>query len=68
MSPDGCTISADIDKARVEGFLGFNKGEFEKLSGNEFENLDRTMATVTAGVAVTDSHYRLPSGWDDSPR
>jgi len=70
VSQDGSSISADIDKNRVENFPGFNKGEFEKLSGDDFDDLDRMMATVTAGVAVTelDSHYRLPSGWDDSPR
>ena len=68
VSSDGAMLTADIDKTRVESFPGFNKGEFDTLSGDAFDDLDRTMATITAGVAVTelDSHYRLPSGWDDS--
>ncbi len=63
VSQDGSTVSADIDKARVGGSPAFKQGEFEKLSGDDFDNLDRTMATVTAGVAVTelDSHYRVPA-------
>ena len=70
VSQDGSTVSADIDKARVEGFPGFDKAEFEKLSGNDFDDLDRTMANLTAGVEVTDldDHYRIPAGWQDSPR
>jgi PRC-barrel domain len=69
VGPDGTTVSADIDKSRVEGFPGFNKREFETLDGDDFDNLDRTMASITAGVAVTDldRHYRIPAGWDDSP-
>ena len=70
VSQDGSTVSTDIDKARVEGFPGFDKAEFEKLSGNDFDDLDRKMANLTAGVEVTelDDHYRIPAGWQDSPR
>ena len=34
--------------------------KFEELSGDDFDALARTMANVTAGVAVTEliSHYR----------
>jgi hypothetical protein len=70
LSPDGTSLSADIVKERVEGFPGFNKGEFEKLEGDDFEKLDHMMATMTSNVAVTDlqSHYRLPDGWENSQR
>jgi sporulation protein YlmC with PRC-barrel domain len=66
LSPDGTTLSADIVKERVESFPGFNKGEFEKLEGDDFDELDQMMASVTAGVAVTElnDHYTLPAGWD----
>lgn len=67
ISPDGTTVSADVVKDRVESFPGFNKKEFEKLEGNDFDELDHMMASVTAGVAVTElnDHYRLPAGWDE---
>lgn len=66
LGPDGTTLSADIDKERVESFPGFDKGQFEQLEGNDFDALDHMMASVTTGVAVTElrDHYRLPAGWD----
>ena len=69
LSPDGTTLSADIVKERVKSFPGFNKGEFEKLEGNDFYKLDHMMATLTTGVAVTElnDHYTLPAGWDGQP-
>ena len=69
VGPDATTVSADIDKTRIESFPGFNKREFEQLDGDDFDNLDRTMATITAGVTVTDLdiHYRIPAGWDPPP-
>jgi hypothetical protein len=66
LDADSTRLSADITKEQVKGFPGFDKGEFEKLSGDDFDKLDHMMATVSAGVAATDfdSHYRLPAGWD----
>jgi hypothetical protein len=59
--------SSDI--TRVQGFPGFDKEEFEKLSGDDFEELDPTMANVTTGHRGdrTRQSYRIPAGWQDSP-
>jgi hypothetical protein len=66
LSSDGTSLTADIIKERVEGFPGFAKSEFEKLEGEEFEELDHMMAGLTAGVAVTEleDHYKTPDGWN----
>jgi hypothetical protein len=70
VSRDGTALTADIAKERVESFPGFDKGEFAKLGAADYDKLDNMMASVTAGVAITDldAHYKLPAGWDDSVR
>ena len=66
LSPDATLLTADISKDRVEGFPGFDKSEFQKLDGNQLSQLDRMMATLTAGhdVVDLDAHYRVPEKWE----
>ena len=66
LSPDSTSLTADISKDRVEGFPGFDKAEFQKLDGDQLYELDRMMATLTAGhdVVDLDEHYRVPEKWE----
>ena len=66
LSPDDAALRADITKPRVEGFPGFDKGEFEKLSGEEADRLDQMIVAATGAGDPSDSsaHYRVPVGWD----
>jgi uncharacterized protein YrrD len=46
ISPDGNALVADITKERVKRFPGFDKGEFDKLSADELERLDRALESA----------------------
>lgn len=67
LSPDSTLLTADISQERVEGFPGFDKREFQKLDGDQLYELDRIMATLTAGHDGADlaAHYRVPADWED---
>ena len=66
LSPDATLLMADVSKDRVEGFPGFDKSEFQKLDGDQLYQLDRMMATLTAGhdIVDLDTHYRVPEKWE----
>jgi hypothetical protein len=66
LSPDDTELRADITKARVEGFPGFDKDEFETLTAEQADKLDQTVAAATGAGDPSDSgaYYRVPAGWD----
>jgi hypothetical protein len=66
LNADATLLTADISKEHVEGFPGFDKSEFQKLSGDQLDELDRMMAKLTAGREVVDldTHYSLPAKWE----
>ena len=66
LNSDATLLTADISKERVEGFPGFDKSEFQKLDGEQLYELDRMMATLTAGHEVVDldAHYSVPAQWE----
>jgi uncharacterized protein YrrD len=66
LSADATLLTADITKDRVKGFPGFDKSAFQKLDGDQLDELDRIMATLTAGHDVVDlaTHYRIPEKWE----
>jgi PRC-barrel domain protein len=66
-------LAADVPKTRVERFPGFSRGEFEKLSDREMEQMAQSMAAAcgveTVAVATswdTWKDYEYPSWWDAS--
>lgn len=66
-------LTADVAKDRVERFPGFSRGEFDKLSDAEMEQMSRSMAAACGveSVAITTSwdtwkDYEYPSWWDAS--
>jgi len=66
LSPDSTLLTADVSKDRIEGFSVFVKSEFQKLDGDQLYELDRMMATLTAGHDVVDfdAHYKVPEKWE----
>ena len=71
LSPGHDKVVADVTKARVERFPGFNKDEFTKLSDDDLTRMNTSMiaaccptAAVDAGVSEWEtSHYAYPSWW-----
>jgi hypothetical protein len=66
-------LVADVPKARVERFPGFSRGEFEKLSDRELDQMAQSIAGAcsieTVAVASTwDTwkDYEYPSWWESS--
>jgi len=66
-------LVADVSKERVERFPGFDRGEFEKLSDAEMDQMSQSMASacrpdeiVVATSWETWSDYASPSWWDES--
>ena len=64
-------LSADVPKERVERFPGFHRGEFEKLSDTEMDQMARstaaaccvdTISTTTSWQSWKD--YEYPSWWE----
>jgi sporulation protein YlmC with PRC-barrel domain len=70
LTPDDTELRADIPKARVEGFPGFDKGEFETLSTDRADKLDQMIVAATGAGDPSDIevYYRVPAGWDAGPR
>jgi hypothetical protein len=66
-------LMADVPKERVERFPGFHRGEFEKLSETEMDQMAQSMANAcSVHVAGTTERwdtwkdYEYPSWWDAS--
>jgi sporulation protein YlmC with PRC-barrel domain len=66
-------LVADVSKDRVERFPGFHRGEFEKLSDTEMEQMAKSIAAACSveTIAVATSwdtwrDYEYPSWWDAS--
>jgi len=66
-------LVADVPKNRVERFPGFDRGEFEKLSDTEMEQMAESTAAACRVDAVavattwdTWKDYEYPSWWDAS--
>jgi hypothetical protein len=66
---------ADISRERVQGFPGFDRDEFEKLSDEELSRMDeQIVASCCPGQTIDRSawrfeqwtHYKSPSWWDAS--
>ena len=70
LSPGDTELGADITKARVEGFPGFDKGEFETLSADQADNLDQMVVAATGAgdPSGAGDYYRVPAGWDVGSR
>ena len=67
----GKTLTADVPKERVERFPGFSRGEFEKLSDTEMNQLAQSMASAyrTDDVIIATSwdtwqEYTMPGWWE----
>lgn len=68
LNADGTAVVVDITKDRVKQFPGFNKSEFERLSGADLERLDQVIAAAYAdadsvSAVQLEVHYRLPGWW-----
>lgn len=66
-------LVADVPKERAERFPGFNRGEFEKLSEKEMQQMAESTAAACRidAVVVTTSwdtwkDYEYPSWWEAS--
>jgi len=64
----GTKLRADLTKERVNRFPGFDKDEFEQLTEEELEQLDRTLASAADDSfgAEFDRHYHTPDWWQSS--
>jgi hypothetical protein len=71
LTPGNDKVIANVTKERVEGYPGFDKDEFEKISDDELRGMTDTMNTtccadevVSPGVSAWDtSHYAYPTWW-----
>ena len=68
LTADGKALVADLTKDRVKRFPGFDKSEFEKLSGADLERLDDVIAAAcddadNVSAVQLEIHYRLPDWW-----
>src|SRR5262245_50463925 len=72
---DKAHLVADIFKAHLDRYHGFDLDEFEKLTDEDLEHMNAVMATAccpdetvkqTETVSLFDawSHYREPGWWD----
>ena len=70
LGPGDTELRADITKARVEGFPGFDKGEFETLSADQADKLDQMVVAATGAgdPSGAGAYYRVPAGWDVGSR
>jgi PRC-barrel domain len=76
VDPERQQLVADLGRDRIERFPGFDKDQFEKLSAEEIEQLDRgTAAACCPTEAVADGpnswadrweHYTLPDWWNSN--
>jgi hypothetical protein len=69
LNQDRNALIADVPKARVESFPGFDKSEFEKLDAAQLTQLDRRLATACSTTEVTElePHYKVPDAWERAP-
>ena len=77
LDPERKVILADLSRERIRRFPGFDKDEFEKLSGQELEQFARATASVCSvtEVMVFDDpepwsewqpHYQQPDWWESN--
>jgi hypothetical protein len=73
LDTNGRQLAADVPKARVERFPGFSRGEFEKLSDRELDQMAQSVATACGVEAVAVSttwhtwkDYEYPTWWESS--
>jgi len=71
LSEAGTKLIADITKARVKRFPGFNKNTFNALTDEDVKQLDQAMAAACCPDEVvvitsweTSGHYRYPDWWE----
>jgi len=66
LNPDDSELRVDIAKDRVEGFPGFDKGEFQRLGADQADKLDQMIVAATGAghLPVLEADDRMPSGWD----
>jgi len=65
----GTKLRADLTKERANRFPGFDKDQFEQLTTEELEQLDRTLASASADEGLggeLDRHYQTPDWWQTS--
>jgi len=65
----GTKLRADLTKERANRFPGFDKDQFEHLTTEELEQLDRTLASASADEGLggeLDRHYQTPDWWQTS--
>jgi hypothetical protein len=70
LSPAADKIVADVPKDRVQGFPGFDKDEFKKMSEEDLRQLEAPTAAACCPdeavevVAWDTTHYAYPTWWD----
>jgi hypothetical protein len=72
LSPAADKIVADVPKDRVQGFPGFDKDEFKKMSEEDLGKLEAPTsaaccpdeATAVEVVAWETTHYAYPTWWE----
>ena len=62
-------LVADISKAHIDRYPGFDLHEFEKLSDDELQRMNTAMASSCCPEEQVEryeqwTHYRAPSWWD----
>ena len=64
---------ADVSKARAERFPGFSRGEFEKLTDNDMDQMAYSSVAACCDEPIDRTvgwaswtHYEYPSWWDAS--
>jgi len=71
---DGSKLTADLTRDRVKRFPGFDRSEFEKLSGTDLNRMNAKLAIVCSADTLTRAatawengdHYRAPVWWKDT--
>ena len=66
-------LTADVSKARVERFPGFSRGEFDKLTDKDMDQMAYSSVEACSDEPIDRSvayaswtHYEYPSWWDAS--
>jgi len=66
-------LTADVSKARAERFPGFSRGEFEKLTDKDMDQMASSSVEACSDEPIDRtvgwaswSHYEYPSWWDAS--
>lgn len=71
LNGDATALVTDITKDRIERFPGFDKREFDKITSDDRQRLDQTMAAACVdgdvlSMGTLDSHDRSPDWWQST--